>query len=1260
MVAEDPTTFELLVPSSADGFEELCLDLWERIWTDPNIQRLGVSGQGQHGIDIYSRVPGDTGKHRVIQCKKYWRTRLTPKKIDVIVSDVLKSPLMPISELIIATTQPGNARIQEYVAAIARTNVAAGLFDVHIFSWNNICSLLRNYPEVLRLHYKDMFGLSAANASLAIGDILLDEVKQRLADRKFSEALHILDAFVQKQQVMDNNTRFRVLTNKGVILSMIGRNAEAAENLLQAYTFNKTSEIAGTNAAQASLMTGDRRTATRIAKSVIKMAPGNTLAYRVLVLATATFSKAKSLVSRLSNPIHQSGDVLFALGLVAQRESDWDNAADCFQKSLDAYGHVDAMTCAFLAVAIMQKIRHESERDPELADSPTMRAATERAQQLLSTAIENPSQVPEELLSACYSNRCHAHIWLGDIEGAARDADTFTKMSPDRPANKKLMATILYMRHDINGAIQALRSIADYRDTPDALDMLARLLDSQQRYQEALDAVDQVLDLPEKPSLMATLAKHFRIHLLRKLNRTGDARGYADALLSHDPENPLWMIDVCLCLCAAGADSHESSLETTLEKVVTLTTSEIPPIVRDEISKTMETISRLDLSIEIDKIGFAGDVYNTRSRRLLHGYLTLGRFADAKSLCDTLVRAGVQRSEVYWYRAQLNTRSGNLDAAEADLQACLIQTSHDGASSEHTEIVLLLAEVQLENQHSADALASMATIKDLPSLTSPQFDRLVGLWIRLKEYTRALDAAYARLLDPTHGTEPETFQTYIRCFLTIDRVAPEVLEPEDVVGQNSAVLLELSPGEQVWYLPDPVRRTRMGNAVFLLPGDRLWQSLLGKKAGDTGKMGSILQIAGRHAAIINEAFTSYVRQFPDRNDLERVPLTAPNDSTSISEQFKAHIADAASFGAHVRRILTAQREGQIPFSQVSHVLSHNPVELFQEIAATPGEYVLAVLPGTPPQPCNDSVAALVVDPLTSLTLAGIPAFSNGVAGQWSIVYTRATLDVLMEASAELKAYIKHGMKSLVSLDGKHFTITTVSPEIVQQRQLQVERTIAWLQGYASLTPCSLILQYGEDKYQQAISVLGRAEVEAIALAQEPRHALLSDELVLRTVARSEGAMSFSTQDILLWAREENLLSQPDYAAGLFELYQNHMRGVYCDVQTVATLCDSVEWNAKLLPNNLLGVLSADNAGSTGPSAAGKLAYQIFMNVLDGSTRCSEWWPMLLGAVASGRKEKQAFQVMMQSMDAEFHHVVTLATNELGEMASIWLKTGIVS
>lgn len=139
-----PATTELPLPKSWDEFEDIILDLYKRIWDDPNAERNGRSGQGQNGVDVYG-VSKRLGGYVGVQCKRYAAGRL--KKADIL-KEVRKAERFkpPLREFVIATTEQRDSMLQEAVRVIDAEHIAKGGFTVHIVFWEDICSNLTN-PE---------------------------------------------------------------------------------------------------------------------------------------------------------------------------------------------------------------------------------------------------------------------------------------------------------------------------------------------------------------------------------------------------------------------------------------------------------------------------------------------------------------------------------------------------------------------------------------------------------------------------------------------------------------------------------------------------------------------------------------------------------------------------------------------------------------------------------------------------------------------------------------------------------------------------------------------------------------------------------------------------------------------------------------------------------------------------------------------------------------------------------------------------------
>ena len=169
---------ELPVPKNWDEFEEICADLFGRIWNDPNIVRYGRLGQRQNGVDIRGHLPD--GRIVGVQCKRkrQWPVaKLTTKEIDDEVAEALKFK-PPLSEFTIATTALNDAKLQAHVDAITERHTAQGLFSIHLFGWNELRRRITDHPQLVEKHY----GFVALSSVRARIDQIPSETARLVAD----------------------------------------------------------------------------------------------------------------------------------------------------------------------------------------------------------------------------------------------------------------------------------------------------------------------------------------------------------------------------------------------------------------------------------------------------------------------------------------------------------------------------------------------------------------------------------------------------------------------------------------------------------------------------------------------------------------------------------------------------------------------------------------------------------------------------------------------------------------------------------------------------------------------------------------------------------------------------------------------------------------------------------------------------------------------------------------------------------------------
>lgn len=134
---------ELPIPKNEGDFEKMCAEIYGVVFGDPLPNMNGRKGQEQRGVDVYVTHKG-VGKIGV-QCKKYYRTKLTWAHVE---EEVRKADdgKQPIARLLIATTTPSDAALQQEIQKLSGERVAKGLFDVTVDFWEDIETRVSCFP----------------------------------------------------------------------------------------------------------------------------------------------------------------------------------------------------------------------------------------------------------------------------------------------------------------------------------------------------------------------------------------------------------------------------------------------------------------------------------------------------------------------------------------------------------------------------------------------------------------------------------------------------------------------------------------------------------------------------------------------------------------------------------------------------------------------------------------------------------------------------------------------------------------------------------------------------------------------------------------------------------------------------------------------------------------------------------------------------------------------------------------------------------
>lgn len=130
-------------PNNWQDFESLCKKLWGEIWQCREVKKNGRNGQAQHGVDVYG-MPSGERSYIGIQCKGkdiHFGRGFTENEI---LQEIEKVKLFQpaLRKLYLATTAPKDAHIERFVREIHVKHLEQGMFEVHLFSWEDIVDLI--------------------------------------------------------------------------------------------------------------------------------------------------------------------------------------------------------------------------------------------------------------------------------------------------------------------------------------------------------------------------------------------------------------------------------------------------------------------------------------------------------------------------------------------------------------------------------------------------------------------------------------------------------------------------------------------------------------------------------------------------------------------------------------------------------------------------------------------------------------------------------------------------------------------------------------------------------------------------------------------------------------------------------------------------------------------------------------------------------------------------------------------------------------
>jgi len=523
-----------------------------------------------------------------------------------------------LSEFIIATTGPKDAKIEEFARKITEEHIRDGLFSVHIWGWDDIVNRLSEFPELIEKHHPQ-FGFNTRGvknedideikaitqqslkntedikSSRSVPTINIDKVyvltstdtsitalaleykagldysRDLINNLNPKQALEYLEK--SKDRIWSNAdslVKFRLLTNIGSAKLAINQEKEAAKLFIEALQYNPGDEKALCNASLGYLLIGQLEKCKELANNVLGKNPASSRAYSLLVQASEN-ENLKEIIEKVPEPYRTSSEIAYAIGHIARKRGDLVEAEKWFQIGIENGSEKEGLNelKGALGGVLLQQL---SEKDKVFYGSQLDDSAKEQVKQsiqLLTEAWDIVSNTDlRNFRSSLIVNRSIAKSLLGNLEGAIKDIDTALDIEPSNPIFIKHRAILAYQSKDNQKAIELFEKILDSDETPEAPLLLADSLIKKGRFNNAKDIIEKFLQKDIQNSLKEE-ANRMLANLYADCKDFTNANKISDSLRSSNPTSVLNLVISARVARLAGRSDDAVSLLKEAERYIT-------------------------------------------------------------------------------------------------------------------------------------------------------------------------------------------------------------------------------------------------------------------------------------------------------------------------------------------------------------------------------------------------------------------------------------------------------------------------------------------------------------------------------------------------------------------------------------------------------------------------------------------------------------------------------------------------------------------
>lgn len=1049
-----------------------------------------------------------------------------------------KSFELPLGYYAILTTAKASTAAQLAIQSINQEHKESGLFEVELFTWNRITSLLRQYPEVekqfygglqhetvARLESKIDAAVHSATEAISVAsttdaiDRLIDEARDKINAHESQLAVLLLNRIRQTRgDVLTARQRFRVLTNLGAANLNLRNARAAAEYFLSASPLQPDDELGRINLVLANHVLGNDEDAHRIASELLPQFPHSS---RLLSLWIASAPREKSFAElEAASDVRLRGDaqVAAALGQVALRDADVTAAIKYAEDALKdkpdwAQLHLLAAK-AHLAEVIAPTVGSvplaPAERNRCLGDADRF---AERAYQLAKAGSD------DYLASEARALQVDVAILDQRIKDAGRLAMESTAACPDEPTGYIAMAQAAFLEQRKDDGIRFLEQAFSIGKASLSLSfMLGQALLQRGSEQDVNRAVEllSTANLKGAPKHFAEPVIIAAVQAFTKAHGILDAEEYVRRQESVVTPSLLYALNAYIATNKSDAILGDRLLT---ESIASLAADENGTVL-DFLARNLMQVGRLIQALPLLEALFESQFPNFDAGLLLDCASRLRRDDIVLKVCQTLFDRGqrdwnilefeLQYLEQYDYAkaiARLETFiTVNPEHRIALLRLAILTTRVTGRST------IQLAEDKLPPAQDLPARYAVAAVQTLQANG---------------EATLAVDYAY-RILR-SHFSDLNAHKAYVASLNPAIR--PDIPVEMESVQVGSAVLYA-EGAETFWVV---IEDTHTPNTEFeeIAASSTIGQELLGKRVGETfilarssikDRVGTIQRILSKYTRRFQLCMSQMQILFGDASPIQSFQV---GSSGSPSQDDVQPILDSLKRRAEaVDSLRRAYADLPISLHAYGQRFGGNAYDALLDLVTSDLDIRCA---GGPAEEFSSAVGILqckstIIVELSALATIRLLGIEKQVLGTEGLRF--AMSQATSEALEQLRIESQKGPSGTMFFEGGRHHFIERSAEEAESYRIETWEWIERVKRNVSVLSAPLVADLPPEKREELDSMLGRYGLEAITLAQSPGHVLWTDDLIVGVIATHEfGVERVWTQALLEHLANLGILSR---------------------------------------------------------------------------------------------------------------------------------------